>query len=298
MKMPVRTAGRLASLILGAALGAAHAEVPADVAQRLLQQSGGASFLAGVSPTVQTYMLAAVDAAPQASVKRAQLLPLSQALQKAYAPERLRSQAAASLARQLSPQDAEALLAWYASPTGQRVSAAESQRVADGDASGGTLAVAMRSLGGMPAERRALLSEVIDATGVASWQTEVLIQGLQAIHRGTAGFIPQAAKVGVKDIKARLEAQRSELLDAYRAAGLGLAVRHYADLSDAQLQACREQQRSPAGEHLRQALQQAMAQALKSATEEAQRTVEVGAVAVPRGMPPNPVDQGGGRTLP
>jgi len=297
--MPVCVASPVAGLILWAAsLGAAHAEVSADLAQRLLQQSGSAAFLAEVSPTVQAYLMAAVDAAPQASVKRAHLLPLSQALQKAYAPERLRGQVVLTLARQLSPQDAGAGQAWWDSPLGLQVAELERLRASSADTSGARMAAGLRELGRMSPSRRALLADVVDASGSSSLHTELLIQGLQAIHRGTAGFLPQAAKVSLKDLKSRLEAQRSELTEAHRSAAMGLGAQDYAALSDAQLQSYLDWLRSPAGAHWHQAMLLAVTQALKGATEEAQRTVEVGATAVPKGMSVLPGQAGVPRSSP
>ncbi len=295
--MPVCIASPVAGLILWAAsLGAAQAEVSVDVAQRLLQHSGHADFLAEVSPLVQSYLMAAVDTAPQSGVKRAHLLPLSQSLQKAYAPERLRAQVTATLARQLGPQEAEAMQAWWGTPDGQQVSAVERPRMAGQGTSGARLTGALRELEGVSAARRAMLADVVDTTGTSTLHTELLILSLQAIHRGTAGFMPQAAKVSAKDIKARLEAQRTALADAHRAAAIGLAVQDFAGLSDGQLQAYLAQLRSPAGEHWRLAVQQAISQAFKAATDEAQRTVEVGATAVPRGMSALPGQAGGSRS--
>jgi hypothetical protein len=126
-------------------------------------------------------------------------------------------------------------------------------------------------LASLSPERRALLSGVLAGTHVVEQQTDVLIQALQAIHRGAAGFMPKAAKVMPKELRTRLEAQRSELQQGYQSAGLSLATGFYAGLSDAQLTAYRGFLASPAGERL-QALQlSAIGKALRDATEEATR---------------------------
>jgi hypothetical protein len=260
------------SLALLASSAAAHAEVKPEVAEQLMRASGAWAQLGHVSPAVQSYLLAALnaDASGQAA-KHQDLKPVSQALQKAYAPDRLRTAAVQTVARQLSADDAARLKDWYAGELGQQVSAVESQgndgtadaarRLREGDA----------TLASLSPERRALLADVLAGTHVVEQQTDVLIQALQAIHRGTVGFMPKAAKVTPKELRSRLEAQRSELQQGYQSAGLSLASGFYAGLSDAQLGAYRSFLASPAGERL-QALQlAAIGKALREATDEATR---------------------------
>jgi hypothetical protein len=259
-------------LALLASFAAAHAEVKPEVAEQLMRASGAWAQLGNVSPAVQSYLLAALnaDASGQAA-KHQDLKPVSQALQKAYAPDKLRAAAVQAVARQLSADDAARLKDWYASALGQQVSAVESQ----GDEGTADAARRLREgdamLASLSPERRALLSDVLAGTHVVEQQTDVLIQSLQAIHRGTVGFMPKAAKVTPKELRSRLEAQRSELQQGYQSAGLSLASGFYAGLSDAQLGAYRSFLASPAGERL-QALQLgAIGKALRDATEEATR---------------------------
>lgn len=286
MKMPFSWACRVAGASVIVLLhGAARADLPAETAQRLMQQTGATAFLGQVSASVQAYLVAAVDADPAGAAKRAQLLPLSQSLLRAYAPERLRGQVAQSLARQLTPEEAAQAQAWLTSPSGQQAVTAENQSVNASEDARQNLAAAVKALGELSPERRALVADVVNATQVPLMQTEVLLHSLQAIHKGTAGFMPQAAKVSAKDLKGRLDAQRPELLAAYQSAGVALGARFYAGLSDAQLADYRAFLLSPVGERLRAVLQQSVSAALKAATEEAQRTIEVGAVGTPAGMP-------------
>jgi hypothetical protein len=248
----------------------AQAQVKPEVAEQLMRASGAWAQLASVSPAVQSYLVAALNADPSGdAAKRQDLKPVSQALQKAYAPGRLRAAAAQGLSRQLSPSEAQQLLAWFGSELGSQVSAVESQA---GDAAADPAAHLQdggKRLASLSPERRALLGDVLSATHVTELQTEVLIQALQAIHRGTAGFMPRAAKVSPKELRSRLEAQRSELQQGYQSAGLSLASGFYARLSDEQLTQYRAFLQSPVGERLQALQQQAITKALREATEDA-----------------------------
>ncbi len=268
------------SVLFGCSFSA-QAQVKPEVAEQLMRASGAWAQLASVSPAVQSYLLAALNADPSGETARRQdLKPVSQALQKTYAPGRLRTSAAQSLSRQLTPSEAQQLLAWFGSELGSQVSAVEAQ---GGDAAADPAAHLQdggKRLGGLSPERRALLADVLSGTHVAELQTEVLIQALQAIHRGTAGFMPRAAKVSSRELRSRLEAQRSELQEGYRSAGLSLASGFYAGLSDEQLSQYRDFLRTSAGERLQTLQQQAITKALQEATEDASRQMPSGGGAV------------------
>jgi hypothetical protein len=264
------------ALLAGCSFGA-HAQVKPAVAEQLMRASGAWSQLATVSPAVQTYLLAALNADPSGDAARHRdLKPVSQALQKAYAPDRLRTAAAQSLAKQISPQEAASLLDWFGTELGSQVSAVEAQGSEAAGDPGQHLKEGGARLAALSPERRTLLSDVLSGTHVTEVQTEVLIQSLQAIHRGTSGFMPRAAKVSPKDLRSRLEAQRAELHENYQSAGLALASGFYAGLSDAQLSQYRAFLLSPAGERLQALQQQAIAKALRDATEDAARQMGAG----------------------
>jgi hypothetical protein len=258
----------------------AQAQVRPDVAEGLMRWSGAWGQLGAVSPTVQSYLLAARNADPRGeSARRQDVLPVSQALQKAFAPDRLRQSAIQAVSRQLSPADAQSLKDWYASELGQKVSVIEAQGSEGGVEPGDRLREGAAQLARLSPERRALLADVLAATHVVDLQTEVLIQSLQAIHPGTSGFMPRAAKVSPKELRSRLEGQRNELQQGFQQAGMSLASGYYAALSDEQLEAYRRFLMSPAGERL-QALQgAAMTQALREAVEEASRQMSANALS-------------------
>jgi hypothetical protein len=277
----VRGARRLAlalSLVVLACLSAlstAQAQVRPEVAEALMRQSGAWGQLGAVSPAVQSYLLAALQTDPSGeSAKREDVLPVSVALQKAFAPDRLRASATQVVARQLSPAEAQGLSAWYASELGLQVSAIEAQVSETGRDPGERLRLGAAQLAALGPERHVLLSDVLAGTHAVSLQTEVLIQSLQAIHPGTSAFMPKAAKVSPKALRTRLEEQRKALQQGFQVAGMSLASGHYAALSDAQLQAYRDFLASPAGARL-QALQRAgFVQALAEAVDEATRQLQ------------------------
>ncbi len=257
----------------------AQAEVRPEVAEGLMRLSGAWGQLGAVSPTVQSYLLAALNTDPRGeSAKRQDVLPVSQALQKAFAPDRLRQSAIQAVSRQLSPADAQSLKDWYASDLGQKVSVIEAQGSEGGVEPGARLREGAAQLASLSPERRALLADVLAATHVVELQTEVLIQSLQAIHPGTSAFMPKAAKVSPKELLSRLEGQRKELQQGFQQAGMSLASGYYAALSDDELRAYRGLLMSPAGERL-QALQGvAITQSLREAVDEATRQMSVNAL--------------------
>jgi hypothetical protein len=274
-----RVAWSLGLVAVIAVPNVAQAQVRPEVAEGLMRLSGAWGQLGAVSPTVQSYLLAALNTDPRGeSARRQDVLPVSQALQKAFAPDRLRQSAIQVLARQLSPADAQSLKDWYASDLGQKVSGVEAQGSDGGVEPGARLREGAAQLARLSPERRALLADVLAATHVVELQAEVLIQSLQAIHPGTSGFMPKAAKVSPKDLRSRLEGQRKELQQGFQEAGMSLASGYYVSMSDEQLQAYRGFLMSPAGERL-QALQgAAMTQALREAVEEASRQMPAAAL--------------------
>jgi Uncharacterized protein conserved in bacteria (DUF2059) len=258
----------------------AQAQVRPDVVESLMKQSGAWGQLSAVSPAVQSYLLAALDTDPSGeSAKRQQVLPISLALQKAFAPDRLRQAALQVVARQLSPADAKELKAWYDSELGQQISAIEAQASDPAVDPRERLRQGAVQAAALSSERRILLSDVLVGTHAIDMQTEVLIQSLQAIHPGTSGFMPKAAKVSPKELKSRLEGQRKELQMGFQAAGMSLVSGAYAALSDAQLQAYRDFLNSAAGARLQALQKAAMAQALREAVDESSRQLQAQALS-------------------
>ncbi|MEY4764205.1 MAG: hypothetical protein RI907_878 [Pseudomonadota bacterium] len=278
-----------ASLAIGLALplaSPARAEVPVAQAQHILLQSGAWASLGQVSPAVQTYLLAAVEAEPGGeSTKRERLLPLSQALQRAYAPDKLRADVIQQLARQLTGDDAAMVQAWFDTPLGRQVASVEGQIAEGSDDPASKLQGAMQAWRQLAPERQALLSAVVSANQAAPLQVEVLIQSLQAIHRGTSTFMPKAAKVSAKDLKSRLDAQREELTASFQSAALALSTGFYASLSDQQLADYGQFLASPLGQRLLAVQHQAMVKAVRNATEEAGRGTGAAGTATPAGLP-------------
>lgn len=249
-----------------------QAQVTPDLAQALMRQSGAWGQLGAVSPAVQSYLLAALRAdASGESAKRQDVLPVSLALQKAFAPDRLRQSALLAVSRQLSPADAARLKDWYASELGQKISVIEGQGSESAADPGERLREGAAQLAALSPERHVLLADVLAGTHVIELRTEVLIQSLQAIHPGTSGFMPKAARVSPKDLRSRLEGQRVELQQGFQLAGMSLASGDYASLSDAQLQAYRSFLMSPEGARLHALQLAASIHALREAVGEASR---------------------------
>ncbi len=287
--LPLRAArlGALLGALSGALLGTllmgpspAQAQVRPDVAETLMKQSGAWGQLGGVSPAVQAYLLAALSTDPSGeSAKRQDVGPVSLALQKAFAPDRLRQAALQVVARQLSPAEAQQLKAWYDGELGQQISAIEIKASDPAVDPRERLRQGAVQAAALSPERRALLSEVLVGTHAADMQTEVLIHSLQAIHPGTSGFMPKAAKVSAKELKSRLEGQRKELQMGFQAAGMSLASGAYAPLSDAQLQAYRAWLNSPAGARLHALQKAGLTQALREAVDETSRQLQAQALS-------------------
>ena len=246
----------------------ARADLPVDTAVQVLQAQGCWAQLGGVSESVQAYLLAAVDADPSANAaKRRQMAALSLALQKAFAPERLRQSVAKSVAKSLSAQDAADIRQWYAQEPGLTVVAMEGQAPTRPPEAPLTLSP----------DRRDLLGDVLAARGLVEVQTEVLIQSLQAIHKGTVAFMPSAAKVSDKALKQRLEAQRGSLAQGLWQAALATSGVGYAPLSNAQLAQYRDFLRSPVGQRLVMVQRQAIERALRDAVDETALQLMAGA---------------------
>lgn len=256
----------LVPVVLLALNAPALAQVDTGVAESLMQKSGLWQQLASVAPQANAGIQAAVTP-PNGNATATELARLSALVDAVYGPDRLRASVRKVMARQLKAGHTPALLKWYDSPLGTRISRLEEAASNDPADPGQQLQQAAALLRTLPAPRRRLIEQLVTATRCAESMTSMSINGIIATQRGVALAHPEVPGPGVAQLRQMLEAQRPQMLQAFTAMSQALFSRAYAPLTDRELLAYTEFQRSPAGVQFMDASIQAVDAAMTEAAE-------------------------------
>ena len=215
---PMNLRHLFAALFLGAAalMGsfAAHAQVPAATAEQLMRQSGLWQQLAAMAPQVRAGM-AASTAQMGAKISEAEAARVSRAIDAAYADDRLRSAALSVITQELDARRVSRLTRWYASKLGQQIARLEERAATDVTEPGITLRDGSAALKAAPADRRAVIAELVTSTRSAEILYEITVEVSIAGLNGIASVQPEAAGLSVGQIRATLEAQRPQMLQTF-----------------------------------------------------------------------------------
>lgn len=215
---------------------AAQAGVGLDVAQDLMRRSGLWEQMGSVAPQF--------DAALSASFARlAKPIPadaqerMRRAVQSAYAPERLRAVAAASLARELDPKMVADLLAWYGSPLGQAVRQLEQAQSGSVEEPAARLRKGADLYRAAAPMRQALLQRTTAVTHAAEATTSVLVESTLALRLGMLKVEPDEPGPSVDELRRSLEEKRPALTQRYAGMMTADFALMYAKLQDGELEA-------------------------------------------------------------
>ena len=189
-----------------------------------------------------------------------------------YAPEPMRGSALRMLARTTEPAHMPALMAWLDSPLGRDIVRLEEASAAETDP-GATLREGAALLTAMPPERRAAFQEMIVLSRAPEAITTISINTALAIQEGIASVTPGAPAPSRRELRAALEAQRPQMLQAFTSFSLAMFAKLYAPLTARQLGEYLAFLRSPAGQHFTEVGVRAVEQALLEAALEFGRKV-------------------------
>lgn len=264
MKRPLR-ACCLAALLALATL--AHAEIDRPAAESLVRKSGLWEQFGGMGPQVEAGMqqaLTQAGVAPAAS----ELARIKRVVQAAYAPERMRSVSTGVIAARMQAQHLNALARWFDSPQGQAVTRAEEAASAANADPEAALKEGVALLKSMPAERRKLLEDLLAVTRAADALVQITISTTIAAQVGAASARPGAPAPSAAEIRALLERQRPQMLQAFSAMLLASFAQVYAPIPSPQLRQYVSFIRTPAGTEFNEAALAALEAALTDAAAE------------------------------
>lgn len=235
--------------LLGAlALLPAHAETDAATAEALMRHSGLWEQLAGIAPQARAGMLSSV-AESGARPSEAELDRLTRAADAAFDAGRLRATALGAIARGLEPRHVEALQRWYASAPGTAITKLEEVSGADTREPPAVMQAGTALLQRMPDERRDLLAEMVQVTRSPEAMVQLVIGTSLAAWRGAASVTPGAPGVSLAELRALLESQRPQMLQAYAALSLAAMALTYETAPIGELGAYLDFLKSDAGRH-------------------------------------------------
>ncbi len=244
----VKARSVVCGLMLLAGSGVVCAQIDAGTAESLMRSSGLWQQLEPLAPQVRDGFLAALNQAG-ASPSSTEVQRLSQVIEAAYAANRLRASALAVFKAEVQTQHVPALKRWYASSVGKTITGMEEAGSADPAGPQVLMEKGVALLSAASAERRAAIEALVTVTRVAEGLVQITSDTTLAAQRGALSLNPEASESALDDLKAVLQAQRPQWLQAF--AGLAMAgfAKTYDALPTAELIQYVEFLKSPAGQH-------------------------------------------------
>ena len=227
---------RLLSVVMLMATPPAHAQTSPATAEALMRESGLWSHLKNIGPQVRESFIAGMTNL-DASVDADEVTRLSEVIDQAFAPERLRAQALTTFEQDADPRHLSALQRWFASPTGRAVTRLEEAAAATQADTRSILQQGGKLFAELPAERQALLEELVSVTRSSESMVRLTLNTALAVCRGIGSVRPDPRGPTEQDMRAAFEAQRPQLQRAFMALALALASfsMAYADLPTGEL---------------------------------------------------------------
>jgi hypothetical protein len=229
---------RIARWFLIAALPLAIAATPADAPRRtdqLLRKSGLWSQLGDMQEQVRNGALegrAKEEARGAPPLEEEGFKKLTGAIERAFAPDRLREIVAQELAQALPAEDEAAVLSWLDSDAGKRFARLEEDSLKPEQVE--TMQREARdALAGASKERLTLVTRFGDAVGAGEIDATIVVNLVSAVGYGVALTTP-LPPVDVKVFKQRMEKDRPRMAAAYKWQALGRYAWLYRAVPDAE----------------------------------------------------------------
>lgn len=238
-----------------------------DTAEALVRSSGLWEQLASVAPQVQAGLKAAMarDGASGSSPEAQRLLA---AVDGAYAADRLRQSALAVVRKDIRAEHVPVLRNWFGTPLGLTVTRMEktaSSELKDPQAFAQQGRAVFDS---SPANRRALLEEIVAVTRSAENAAQFNMETALAVRSGLAAAMPGGAGPSSQELRGALEAQQPLVLGSLRAFMLASYAKVYSALPTPELARYVEFLRSEPARHFTEVGMRASKAALLEAAAE------------------------------
>ena len=247
------------------AVAPARAQIDVGSAESLMRQSGLWLQLDGVVQQVRAGTLAALANAPT-QPSASEVARLTSAIDAAYATDRMRAVALATLTGGIDARQVTALRRWFDSPLGRAVTQLEEAASVDTAEPPALMQQGTALLEAMPAERRALLAELVQVSRTAEVATELTINTSLAAMRGLASVQPGTPPDAMERLSAALEGQRPQLMQSFTALSLAAFAKSYQALASPDLMRYVEFLKSAAGQHFSQVAARALEAAMVEAS--------------------------------
>jgi hypothetical protein len=225
-----------------------RAQTDAATAERLARSSGLWEQLGGIAPQVRAGFKDALEQSgirPSASESER----LAQLIDEAYAAERMRASALAAVKAHTLREHVPALQRWYDSSLGRRITQLEEAAATDPEDHAAQMQKGVELLASLTPERRAMFEELARVTRAAEAIAQLVISTTLAAQGGALSMMPNAPVDARQRLRAALEAQRPQMIEAYRGLALASFAKTYAGLPSEELQRYLGFLSSTAGQH-------------------------------------------------
>lgn len=253
------------ALLLPLLFSHAHAQTDSATAELLMRKSGLWQMLGGMEPQLKAGVAQAL-AEQKTKPSAAEAERFERAAATAYAPERLRASGLAIFTRSADSRHLPVVQQWFDTATGREftrldeLAIAQQTDPADVARRGGAV------LQSMPPAQVALLQQIIVATDSADMMAGIMVNTLVAVHRGVDSMVPPSqTRVTEEQLRAALELQRPQLVEAFTGLSMASLALAYASVPAADLQLYLDFLRSDAGRHFNGMVGQAMDAAMSEA---------------------------------
>ena len=250
-------------LALMAGPGAAVAAIGTQAAQELTHKSGLWVQLDSLGSQVRAGMSDALEK-NGAGVSAEQKTRMLDCAQSSFGADGLRAIAVDAVAGALQPVDVLPLQAWYDSPLGRKIAAAEEASAGRMIEPQERLRQGARALDAASPERRAALQSILTETHSVEIMADTLIEMAFAVQQGMASLDPSATPATIADIKATMASRRPQLIQHYTQISLPAYAFTYATLADDDLARYAEHLTSAAAESFNDGSTRGVARALAS----------------------------------
>ena len=213
----------------------AWAQIEPAVAESLMKKSGLWQQLAEIPAQMRAGVMGAVAEGARKKPSAKELARVAQAVDIAYAADRLQAFSRSRLASGMDVNDLPALEAWFDSTLGGQISRLEEASAADQREPALQMQEGMALLQAQDATRRALLNEMVVVTRSAEMFANLATDVALSTHGITSVIGPQAQGPTLSQLQAALQAQRPQMLQGYSALAAADFARVYATLPTEEL---------------------------------------------------------------
>ena len=241
----------LAWAVLGATLApqAVHAQVSEESAERLMRLSGQWAQLEWLAKQMRRSLvqgLASAESPPPAALQQR----VAAVVDTAIRPQKLREVARRTVASGLRAPYLPELLRWYETPTAQKIAQAEiDDSAADRPDMKERVSAGMAVVQAATPARQALLARIVEATRAPQVATDAVISLGVAVPLALARLVPVPQLPSEAQLRAAMNEQRAQLLQAFEVITLASAALAYRDIADEALAAYGNFLASAAGQH-------------------------------------------------